>query len=244
MSRFAHLVGSIPRGSAEEAMAAALERLGPHLRWLPDGETGERQDWVVHIIDSFRRHPDLELVREGGWSDYDDIPRFRVRRGSALSAESLDSGTSPRSSRASPRSSSRAGVRRQDAAAGPAADGGLPCARHHEAGRRCTVRRPVRCAYDPLRALRLPADTEFIGGFVHEAHSLRAQQALRDHLDALVGESVAVATACGLGCRAVAPALATMERADVLCDDHGTQCRAARSLRRGRRSEAPAATAN
>lgn len=73
-------------------MASALERLGPVLRCLPDGETGERANWIIHIVESFRQHPDLELVRDGGWTDYQDIPRFRVRRGHPLTAESLDFG--------------------------------------------------------------------------------------------------------------------------------------------------------
>lgn len=92
MATFAHLVGSMPGDTPEEAMHAALERLGPHLRTLPDGETGERRDWIIHIIDSFRSHPDLELRRDGGWTDYDDTPLFRVRPGHRLTAGSLDFG--------------------------------------------------------------------------------------------------------------------------------------------------------
>lgn len=88
----AHLVGSLPGDTAETAMRTALERLGPHLRWLPDGETGPRRDWIVHVIDSFRAHPDLELRREGQWTDYDDIPVFRLRDGHTLSAASLELG--------------------------------------------------------------------------------------------------------------------------------------------------------
>ena len=92
MARIAHLVGSIPLESAEVAMTAALERLGPNLRWLPDGETGERTNWIIHIIESFRQHPDLEMTSEGKWSDYNDIPRFAVRKGHTLTGDSLDFG--------------------------------------------------------------------------------------------------------------------------------------------------------
>lgn len=92
VSTFAHLVGSIPEDTPEAAMTAALERLGPHLRWLPDGETGPRRDWIVHLIDSFRAHPDLELKRDGQWTDYDDVPVFRVRDGHTLTATALDLG--------------------------------------------------------------------------------------------------------------------------------------------------------
>src|SRR3546814_786973 len=77
--RFAHLVGSIPASDGAAAMKLAKDELGSHLRWLPDGETGDRQDWVASIIDGLRTHPDLELSKEGDWSDYDSTPRFRIR---------------------------------------------------------------------------------------------------------------------------------------------------------------------
>lgn len=88
----AHLVGSLPGDSADEAMAAALDALGPRLRSLPDGETGARRDWIVHTIESFRNHPDLQLRSDGTWSDYDDIPTFKVKRGRSLTADSLHLG--------------------------------------------------------------------------------------------------------------------------------------------------------
>lgn len=90
MGRSAHLVGSIPLDDADEAMSTALERLGPHLHTLPDGETGERRDWIIHIIESFRDHPDLEIRREGDWSDYDDTPNYKVRLGHRLDGRDLD----------------------------------------------------------------------------------------------------------------------------------------------------------
>ena len=73
-------------------MTDALERLGPRLRSLPDGETGDRRNWIIHIIESMRAHPDLELVKDGDWSDYDRIPRFRVVKGHHLYGASLDFG--------------------------------------------------------------------------------------------------------------------------------------------------------
>lgn len=88
----AHLVGSLPFDSPREAMAAAFDRLGPCLRWVPDGETGDRRDWITHIIESCREHPDLELRRDGAWTDYDDVPRFSIRPGRELSAEALELG--------------------------------------------------------------------------------------------------------------------------------------------------------
>ena|SRR6266568_9635038 len=96
MPRSAHLVGSIPAPDAEAAMSMALERLGPLLRTLPDGETGDRRNWINHIIEGFRDdHPDLELARDGDWSDYDRTPRFRVRHGHRLFGANLDFGHVP-----------------------------------------------------------------------------------------------------------------------------------------------------
>jgi hypothetical protein len=90
--RHAHLVGSTPFDDADEAMDLALSRLAGRLRSLPDGETGERRNWIIHIVESLRRHPDLEVAREGHWGDYDDTLTFRVRPGHTLRGESLDFG--------------------------------------------------------------------------------------------------------------------------------------------------------
>ena len=90
--RLAHLVGSIPADSGSAAMELACEHLDGTLRWLPDGETGERFHWVIHIIEGLRTHPDLEVASDGDWSDYDKVLQFRVRRGHKLRGETLDFG--------------------------------------------------------------------------------------------------------------------------------------------------------
>ncbi|MEV4380794.1 hypothetical protein [Streptosporangium sp. NPDC049644] len=90
--RKALLVGTLPGETAEEAMRGALERLGPHLRQLPDGETGDRRIWVVGLIMSLLGHPDLEVAREGDWSDYKHQRNYRVRRGHRLRGDGLDLG--------------------------------------------------------------------------------------------------------------------------------------------------------
>ncbi|MFZ0128235.1 MAG: hypothetical protein WB808_05245 [Candidatus Dormiibacterota bacterium] len=92
MTRAAHLVGSMPGDDADDAMRLAVTHLGPKLRSLPDGETGDRHNWIIHIIEGMRTHPDLELKKDGDWSDYDKIPVFRVRRGHTLRPETLDFG--------------------------------------------------------------------------------------------------------------------------------------------------------
>ena len=90
--RDAHLVGSLPGETPAEAMRTALEILGPRLRSLPDGETGERRNWVISIIESLRDHRDLQLKKTGDWSDYDKIPVLQVRRGHTLYGANLDFG--------------------------------------------------------------------------------------------------------------------------------------------------------
>jgi hypothetical protein len=73
-------------------MATALDIVGPYLQSLPDGETGERRNWIISVVDGLNRHPDLELVKPGDWSDYDKTPRLRVRKGRRLFGTSLDFG--------------------------------------------------------------------------------------------------------------------------------------------------------
>jgi len=73
-------------------MRQLLEAVGDHLPVLPDGETGERHHWIIHIVEGLRRHPDLELKQDGRWADYDDLLVFKIRRGHTLSGESLDFG--------------------------------------------------------------------------------------------------------------------------------------------------------
>lgn len=90
--REAHLVGSLPGSTAAEAMSSALRILGPHLRSLPDGETGERRNWVISIIEGLRMHPDLELRKAGDWSDYDKTPVLKIRNGRTLYGASLNFG--------------------------------------------------------------------------------------------------------------------------------------------------------
>jgi hypothetical protein len=92
MSRGTHLVGTIPAPGPREAMELAITELGSTLDMLPDGETGERLNWVQQVIEKMRQHPDIELVRQGDWSEYDKTPRFRVKRGHRLDPESIDLG--------------------------------------------------------------------------------------------------------------------------------------------------------
>ncbi|WP_279580606.1 hypothetical protein [Fodinicola feengrottensis] len=86
------MIGTLPGDSTEEAMRAALDRLGPHLRRLPDGETGSRRVWIVGLIRGFRDHPDLEVAKDGDMHDYKSQLHFRVRKGHQLTGDKLDLG--------------------------------------------------------------------------------------------------------------------------------------------------------
>jgi hypothetical protein len=76
--RGAHLVGSIPLGDAEEVFRAAAGELGRHLRRIPDGETGERRNWIRFQAHLLAAHPDFEHVED---SRHGPLPAYRVRPG-------------------------------------------------------------------------------------------------------------------------------------------------------------------
>ena len=49
MARTVYLVGSVPLASAEDVFRTVAQKLGPQLKWLPDGETGDRLDWITWL---------------------------------------------------------------------------------------------------------------------------------------------------------------------------------------------------
>lgn len=60
MSRNVHLVGSVPLSNATEVFTVVSRELGPYLKYLPDGETGERLDWITWLEPIFANHPAFE----------------------------------------------------------------------------------------------------------------------------------------------------------------------------------------
>lgn len=90
MSREVHLVGTLPAETGEDAMTLALDRLGPHLRRVSDGETDLRAWWIRAHVAGFYGHPGLELTRDGDYSSYEKTPRWKVRDGHEMTAESVD----------------------------------------------------------------------------------------------------------------------------------------------------------
>jgi hypothetical protein len=53
-ARNVYLVGSVPMADASTVFRTASAALGPHLLTLPDGETGERLDWITWLEPVFR----------------------------------------------------------------------------------------------------------------------------------------------------------------------------------------------
>ena len=64
MARLVHLVGSVPLASAREVFTAVSAALGPRLKRIPDGETGERSDWITWLEPVFADNPALEKSDE------------------------------------------------------------------------------------------------------------------------------------------------------------------------------------
>lgn len=60
MSRHVHLVGSVPLPDAKAVFTTVSGALGPYLKSIPDGETGERLDWITWLEPAFARHPAFE----------------------------------------------------------------------------------------------------------------------------------------------------------------------------------------
>ncbi|GAA1723630.1 hypothetical protein [Fodinicola feengrottensis] len=72
-----HLVGSVPLESAEAVFRAAAGTLGPYVRRIPDGETGDRTNWIRYQLSVVADHPSFEPDVDGPPPQ----PRFRLRTG-------------------------------------------------------------------------------------------------------------------------------------------------------------------
>jgi hypothetical protein len=59
MAREVHLVGSVPMANAQDVFTQVSAALGPRIKRLPDGETGERGDWITWLEPAFAQNPAL-----------------------------------------------------------------------------------------------------------------------------------------------------------------------------------------
>lgn len=94
------IVGSIPLKNADEAINAAWTALGPHLRRIPDGETGERSNWIMFQYPRLANHPAFEVdptippfrltTQKGGLVG--EVPLLRLKTGVDPATVELDLG--------------------------------------------------------------------------------------------------------------------------------------------------------
>jgi len=59
-----HLVGSVPMASAREVFETVSAALGTRIKRLPDGETGQRADWITWLEPVFSANPVLQKSGE------------------------------------------------------------------------------------------------------------------------------------------------------------------------------------
>lgn len=71
--------------------------------------------------------------------------------------------------------------------------------------------------YRPLGQLRLPAQTRFVAGFLHESRSSDELRQILAEVESQLGHPVDVAAACGLARRGPHAAVATMRQGAALC---------------------------
>jgi hypothetical protein len=84
-----HFVGSIPLPDAESVFRTLSEVARPHLRRLPDGETGIRKTWIRFLQDVLADNAAIEVARDAPpfkFVQWDgklirEIPRLRVKPG-------------------------------------------------------------------------------------------------------------------------------------------------------------------
>ena len=81
MTRDALLIGSVPLQSPDKVFEAVGGTLGDLLHRVPDGECGERLDWVAWQSAAFERIPFVEHSEMDQGGDGPSGPQYRVRPG-------------------------------------------------------------------------------------------------------------------------------------------------------------------
>lgn len=74
-----HFVGSVPLADTTAVLSAIAGQFGDRIRRIPDGETGERTNWIVYQEDAIRRIAGFELV--AGTQDARSASMKRPQRG-------------------------------------------------------------------------------------------------------------------------------------------------------------------
>jgi hypothetical protein len=64
-----HFVGSIPLPDSEIVFRTLSSAVGPHLKRVPDGETGIRRTWIRFLQEVLAQYPAIEVAS--------DVPPFK-----------------------------------------------------------------------------------------------------------------------------------------------------------------------
>jgi hypothetical protein len=98
MARGVYLVGSVPLADATEVFTAVAGKAGQGLRWLPDGETGSRRNWLPWLEPIFKEHPQLEPTWKTYVRIYENLPnvQYRVKPGVDIKSVRFDNLPFPR----------------------------------------------------------------------------------------------------------------------------------------------------
>jgi len=73
----AHFNGSVNLADSESVMREIVSRVPSGLRRVPDGETGDRSNWISFQMQKFLQWPTLVMADMGdqGAGDYERMPR-------------------------------------------------------------------------------------------------------------------------------------------------------------------------
>jgi hypothetical protein len=74
-----YLVGSVPLASTAQVFEQISAAFGRRIARIPDGEVGERSDWVVHLEELFKNHPDFKRSDEAFSVHSGATRRYRYR---------------------------------------------------------------------------------------------------------------------------------------------------------------------
>jgi hypothetical protein len=92
MSHDIYLVGSVPMADAEQVFRTVSAVFGTKLKRIPDGETGERGDWITWLRPVFSDNPAFELSDEI-FRLHETAPPFqrhRLRAGRSIADVRID----------------------------------------------------------------------------------------------------------------------------------------------------------
>jgi hypothetical protein len=95
-----HLVGSIPLPDAESVFRIVSGAVGPHIKRIPDGETGIRKTWIKFLQDVLAENPAIEVAKDAPpfkFIQWDgklirEIPRLCLKSGVEPDPQSFKTG--------------------------------------------------------------------------------------------------------------------------------------------------------